>query len=87
MFWIGCKAPKKKGKEKKSVEHIEKFQDFTYLCGARLQFRISCVQQEALNKAAGHLPHPLKQLELVNRKKEKGPRAQHASKVTKVFCC
>lgn len=74
------KKKKQGGKEKKTVVHTEKVEDFAELSGARLQFRISRVQQEALDKATGHVPHPLQQLELMNKKKEKGPKAYHAGK-------
>ena len=66
------------------IEQLE-VEDFTTIAGSRFAFRISKVQQEALNKATGHLPEPSKQLELVNQKrKNKRTRAYHAC--TWFFC-
>lgn len=72
-------APRKKGKEKKSLLASVEFEDFAILSGSRFNFRISKIQQEALNRASGHLPHPSKQLELAaaQRKKKHRGRAQH----------
>lgn len=68
---------KKKGKEKQSLLDVVNFKDSTVLPSGRFEFRISAIQQEALSRATGHLPHPSKQLELAVTKKKKKPRSYH----------
>lgn len=72
------KTTGKKGAEKKSLMEVVAFEDHMVLSGTRFNFRIAKVQQEALNKARGHLPHPSKQLELVNQRRKKESRGCHA---------
>ena len=84
-FWNQAPKNKKKKKEAKTISLTEPFEDFVELSGARYQFRIAKIQQQALNNASGHLPHPLKQLELVTQKKSKSKRSHHAGCSSKLF--
>ena len=74
------------GNTLKSLRATEKFEDFRDYKGSQLKVTIGLVQQEALKVAHGRVPHPLKQIQLMNKKKEKGSRGHHASIISLAFC-
>lgn len=69
-----------KGREKKSLLHVENFEDFRDFSNSRFKVTISRVQQEALSRAGGKVLHPAQQIELMNAKKGKSSRAHLESK-------
>ena len=58
-------------KDKKTLVHKEKFQDFSDFSENAFRVTISRCQQVALDKAGGKLPLPEEQLALINKHREK----------------
>lgn len=58
-------------KDKKTLVHEEKFQDFSDFSANAFRVTIGRCQQVALDKAGGKLPLPAEQLALINKHREK----------------
>ena len=63
---------------------MEKFEDFRDFAGSKYQITIARVQQEALKRATGPVIHPAKQLEVLNRKKEKGRKKGYPGEIISI---
>ena len=57
--------------------HKETFEDCVWLDACKFKVTISRAQQLALSQGRGVVPDPAKQLEIMNQKKNKEPRAYH----------